>query len=130
MRIFFDNQLDFIDQHHRQIKMLAENIKETLPNIKGGGKNRSLEALGDKIHHMIVYKGNSDSVKPMLVRMINKGVKKLSQPEEGDHLGYYSNMMSKGYGAKFLGYGHFRWNRKAIELTDAEINRVKEFFDL
>lgn len=78
-------------------------------------KSTSLQALADKITHMI-RTGKSDGIKRMLEKIATGRVKSLSKPGFND--------------SEFLGKGHFRWNWKAYTLTPKEIERVKEFFNL
>lgn len=133
--------LEFIDNYWREtskrLNNIIDKIKNELPIIydtesigdnlslvnssdgndtwSGTNKSTSLEALANKIIHMI-RTGKSDGIKRMLEKIATGRVKSLSKPGV--------------YDSEFLGKGHFRWNWKAYTLTPKEIERVKEFFNL
>lgn len=96
-------------------------VSEVLTRVMG--QSVTLKILADKINNMI-YKGRANDVKPMLEKICTGRIKTLSQPP--------SKYKKKTYGdyAEFLGKGHFRWDRQAYTLTEAEIRRVKEYFNI
>jgi hypothetical protein len=79
------------------------------------GESSSLKALADKITHMI-RTGKSDGVKRMLEKIATGRIKSLRQPGTWE--------------SEYLGKGHFRWNHQSYKLTDDEVKRVKEYFNL
>jgi len=109
-----NNDVKKISKHLSIIKYSALNNWDISGLITG--KNYTLIALADKIRHMIL-KGDSINIKPMLLRIINKGIHKLSQHNKNDN-----NM--------FLGYGHFRWNYQLYILNDVEIKQIKTYFNM
>jgi hypothetical protein len=136
----FKTDLDFIDDFNKIKKEIVQNILENLPimeevkksknllslvkksDLKGRwkkdtilGKSSNLDCLARKIEHMILNIGCPNSVRPMLESICKNKIKKLSQDN-----GRYDN--------DFLGHGHFRWDYKAITLSENEIKRVKEYF--
>ena len=137
-------ELDYLDTHwkdtRKRLDDIANKIKTQLPIIndvkqpEGNeklktikysdldgpwntyGKSPGLEVLADKIVHMINM-GRSDSIKRMVEKIATGRIKSLSKPSNyGD--------------AEFLGKGHFRWNDQAYRLSQREIERLKEFFNL
>ena len=144
-----NNNLDFLSNYWKHAQDIATTIKQELPkgtskvrmigkhlgvinysdmtnwDVKGmfGNGTPALQALANKISHMI-YKGDAVNVKPMIIAIVNTGVKKQSKPP---------SKSSKFHGdahAEFLGYGHFRWNDGAYELTKEEVLKVKTYFNL
>lgn len=138
-----ESDLEYLDSHWRETSKKLEDIidklKNELPYLKNQrptkvsdklrvakhsdmedewnveGKSTSLDALANKIVHMI-RTGKSDGVKRMVEKIATGRIKSLSQPRRNDN--------------EYLGKGHFRWNWKAYTLTPREIERVKEFFNL
>jgi hypothetical protein len=84
------------------------------------GYSESLKALADKLEHMILYKGNADSVKLMITKIASGRIKKLTK----------KNNSYKGQKGDFLGYGHFRFNNRAYTLNKFELFRIRQFFEL
>jgi hypothetical protein len=138
----FKTELDFIDNFNKTKKEIVQNILDELPIIEevnqsdnllnvvkkndlNGkwnketklGRSLNLESLSEKIRHMILYIGCPNSVRPMLESICKNKIKKLSKDN-----GRYDN--------DFLGFGHFRWDYKAITLSENEIKRVKEYFKI
>jgi len=138
----FKTELDFIDNFNDIKRKIVQNILDELPIIEevnqsdnllsvvkkndlNGkwnketklGRSLNLESLSKKIEHMILNIGCPNSVRPMLESICKNKIKKLSQDN-----GRYEN--------DFLGYGHFRWDYKAITLSENEIKRVKEYFKI
>jgi hypothetical protein len=86
-------------------------------------KSKNLVALVSKLTHMI-EKGDACNIKPMLMRMVYKGIKKQTKPAT-------KNPIFKRSDAEFLGHGHFRWNHGGCyTLTKSELECVKTFFEL
>jgi hypothetical protein len=139
----YSEDLEFIDSYwketNKRLAGIINKIKTELPVLKKptsddeglilktvnfsdmedswkGGTSDGLNALADKISHMI-YTGKSDGIKRMIEKIATGRIKSLSKP---DAL----------FGAEYLGKGHFRWNNQAYVLTPKEIERVKEFFNL
>ena len=138
----FQKDIDFIDSFNKERNRITKNIVQNLPCLeeieqnnnklkfisfskldenwgsgKVNGKSVALEALADKIRHMIFDIGCPNSVKPMLESICKNKIKKQTQKYKQDV-------------GSFLGYGHFRWDRKAYKLTKEEIERVKSFFNI
>jgi hypothetical protein len=136
--------LEFIDSYwretNRKLEEIISKIKSELPVMDqpseiqsdidsklklknysdirgwdGGSRSKSLEALADKIEHMI-RTGKSDGIKRMVEKIATGRVKSLSKPDWDS--------------TEYLGKGHFRWNNQAYLLSKEEVDRVKEFFKL
>lgn len=150
-------KLEFLDTYWKNAKEIAFDIKHDLPNIpsedrkvKKIGKylsvinysdlgntwsvhtinNGGLIALGDKISTMIL-KGDACNVKPMVESICDNRIKNLRQPNHSDSEwrtddGGNEKMVNLGN----IGKGHFRWDFQAYTLTDIELNRVKEYFNI
>jgi hypothetical protein len=146
--IDLNNDLDFLSNHWKHAEDIASTIVHELPvgetkvrmigkhlgvimfsdmqnwSVKDmDGKSTNLKILADKISNMI-YKGDAVNVQPMIRSIVQRGIKKQSKPPSAD------NKRNHGDTAEFLGFGHFRWNNMAIELTPTEVQRVKEYFKL
>ncbi len=93
------------------------------------GKSTTLEILADKIYSMII-KGDAVNVKPMLLRIINKGVKNLKQPGYSSYKWVNINGNEKRKNLGNIGKGHFRWNYQSYVLNEKEIKHLKKFFKL
>jgi len=142
-----DGGLDYIDTHWKKYTDIGHNIRKNLPDVRTGnerevgkrlrvkpyselenwnikdlsGFSSNLDALAEKITHMM-YTGKGDSIKPMLNSIVNKGVKTQYR--------FKNKKGDKDLERGSLGKGHFRWNWRAYTLTDREINKVKDFFNL
>lgn len=145
--IKFENRISFISDHRKKLDSVCNGLFEDFnpkepKNVTKIGKflytiqynhldnwdirqlletgySPNLIALSDKLNHMI-NKGDACNVKPMLMRMIFKGIKKQTTPAR-----------FKGDCGEFLGYGHFRWNHgNCYTLTGEELNQIKTFFGL
>lgn len=92
------------------------------------GKSETLQALSDKICHMI-YKGRAEAIKRMVKAICNNNIKKLTKPASKfcKENTQYSGIIYKG---DFLGYGHFRWNNRMYVLNSAEIQHLKKYFKI
>ena len=135
-----DGGLGYIDTHYNEMKSKLEKIKDRIKNelpligepLKSdgklkpvnykdleswstSGKSDTLTALADKLIHMIDT-GKSHSIKPMLKAIVSGRIKKLKKPDI--------------YRTESLGKGHFRWNNRAYTLTNNEIEKIKQFFNL
>lgn len=88
-----------------------------------GGDSETLKVLADKINYMILQ-GRANNVKPMLEKICTNRIKSFSQPR--------SKQAEKDYGKKtdFIGRGHFKWNFGVHTLTETEVKRVKEYFNI
>lgn len=93
------------------------------------GASKTLNVLADKIHYMI-YKGRANDVKPMIEKICSGRIKKLSQPITKHQKLINKEYVKPLYTSEFLGYGHFRWNRKAYTLNEAEIKHLKQYFNI
>jgi hypothetical protein len=111
-RISFKNNIDYLSNHYKVKNKIIEKLHEDF------SQTESLKALAGKIEHMVMYIGCPHSVTPMLERIINKGVKTLTQP--GWRAGEGIN----------LGKGHFRWDERAYTLTNDEIEFLKRYMKL
>ncbi len=87
-----------------------------------GGDSETLKVLADKINYMILQ-GRANDVKPMLEKICTGRIKSLSRPKGK----CWDNENIK---AEYLGKGHFRWDYGAHTLTEMEIKRVKEYFNM
>lgn len=154
-KIQFNGKLDFISEYHNRLKIESNKIKNELPysaenpkpkkglnfvqfkDIKNSwtvkdllyGDNfyesENLKLLANKINRMII-KGNAEGVKRMVESFFTTGIKKLSQPPSKEAIeNKYHNRFSE-----FIGYGHFREDWKAVTLTEFELKRVKEYFNI
>lgn len=104
------------------------SVKDVL--AKKFGVSPTLKILADKIAHMII-KGDAVNVKPMLVKIVSGRVKHFSIPKDKETIKLfekYGSLIDRN--SNPLGFGHFRWNRKAHTLTQAEINHIKKYFKL
>ena len=142
-----NEDLDFLNSYWKKVNDIGFKIKKELPNFNSKiirtdgrlcfikysdldnwsvdslmGKSNNLVTLANKISYMISM-GNGNSVKPMLEKIVSRGVKSLSHPPTK-----YGR--SIGSTTEFLGKGHFRWDFGAVVLTDKEIKRIKEYFNL
>jgi hypothetical protein len=143
-----NNDLDFLSNYWKHANDIALDIRRELPkgqtkvrmigkhlgvimfselknwDVKGMfGGSPALQALGDKISAMI-SKGDAVNVQPMILSIVQRGVKKQSHPPSRH------NKRNYGSTAEFLGVGHFRWNYTAYELTAEELQRVKTYFNV
>lgn len=91
-------------------------VEDVLKRQAGVSKN--LEALADKIYHMI-YRGRANDVKPMIDKIATGRIKKLTK--KSSH---------SGDDGEYLGRGHFRWNNTAYTLDQDELNHIKTYFEL
>ncbi len=153
-----NNDLSFLNEYHNKLKTITNNIVENLPILENKQiiekhkdykfihiieyKNltdwkptlsdkkvsNNLKQLADKISHMI-NTGKADSIKPMLVSIINNNIKKLYKKGAGNDT-TVSNHTGELVYTTCLGKGHFRWNESPIILTNEEINHVKKYFNL
>lgn len=149
----------FLDTYWKEAKNVAQRITKELPQLnepqvkstgklyfikfsditdswsvkdllcKLYGKSPNLEVLADKISSMI-YKGNADSVKQMLEKICTGRVKNLKQPDLNRSTIDNNGVRTAEKFSETLGKGHFRWNRRAYTLTDAEIKHIKQYFKL
>ena len=86
------------------------------------GRSGMLIQLAEKLVYMI-NKGDSHNIEPMLKRIIYKGEKRFQIPT-----GYTSD--DRFPNRDTVGRGHFRRSRVTFNLTELEINRIKEYFKL
>ena len=146
--IDLNNDLDFLSNHWKHANNIASKIVCELPvgetkvrmigkhlgiimfsdlknwSVKDmDGKSTNLKILASKISAMI-DKGDAVNVQPMIRSIVQRGIKKQSKPPSAH------NKREHGSTAEFLGYGHFRWNETAIELSAEEVLRVKTYFKL
>jgi hypothetical protein len=101
-------------------------------NLKGGlGRSEYLEALADKIEHMIL-RGRAKDVEPMVSRIINRGVVNLRQPNysEFEWVVQKDGVNEKCRNLGNIGKGHFRWNHRAYTLNKEELERLRIYFKL
>lgn len=99
---------------------------ETILN-RLGGDSETLKVLADKINYMIL-EGRANDVKPMLEKICSGRIK--SQTHKVKKVYEKSKHLSETYHNNYLGKGHFRWNFKAHILTESEIKRVKQYFNI
>lgn len=148
------NDLNFLESYWERAKLIARRIEKELPiitvnhkkvgefihvvqfkdlenwGITPNEKSKNLSALADKLVDMI-YQGRAKDVKPMVLKIVSGRIKKQSKPiSKRDRMVNRRDPQYIKYTAEFLGYGHFRWNYQAYKLTDTEINRLKEFFEI
>lgn len=105
------------------------DVKDILS--KNLGQSPTLKILANKIAHMI-YRGNADSVKPMIEKIISGRFKHFSKPVS-EEMKKRNMEFGKEYGivsAEPLGFGHFRWDNIVHTLTQAELNHIKKYFRL
>lgn len=93
-----------------------------------GGNSKVLEALADKINYMILQ-GRANDVKPMLEKICT-GRKKSLTKKRRKSVTQYQLEISEVYHSEYLGKGHFRWNYQAYTLSDDEIKRIKDYFNI
>jgi|JFJP01.1.fsa_nt_gi hypothetical protein len=142
----FTNELDFLGSFWKEAQRITGNISTELPKINPKakmigkhlavvqykdlenwsveglfGKSENLDALARKISFM-VNKGDAQNVKPLIERILTKGVKAQTKPK----------LVRTGYtcDAEFYGFGHFRWDYKAYILKADELKRVREYFNM
>jgi len=96
-------------------------VKEILTRVMG--QSVTLKILANKINYMIL-EGRANDVKPMLEKICTGRIKSLSHPKNKK----YDNIPN--ITAEYLGKGHFRWNYQAHTLNEAEIRRIKEYFNI
>jgi len=140
------NNIEFLSLYHKELKKISKDIKTNLhildsslvvkdrgvlqfvkfsdlkdswlPSDYMGAKSKNLEILGRKLCNMI-ERGRAIDIKPMVKSIINDKIKKLT----------HKNSCGINEG-EFLGYGHFRWDFKAITLKENEIQKLKQYFNL
>lgn len=71
-------------------------------------KYKNLKILEQKCKHMVYNLGQPNDILPFLKSIASNKIKKLTKP-------------NKSGAGDFLGYGHFRWNYKAIVLSKKEL---------
>jgi hypothetical protein len=102
-------------------------VKEVLSRVMGNSE--TLNVLADKINYMIL-EGRAKDVKPMLEKIISRqkhfGHKKSKEVKRIEYLKNTTGDTSDNY----YGKGHFKWNYQAYTLNEAEIRRVKEYFNI
>ncbi len=138
-----DDQLKFIDSHYLKLMRIAENIKNNLPKIKNtpkiknrlfhiikfsdiqdswsvedlmGNNAKCLELLAGKLSYMIM-KGDSPNVRPMLEKIVTGRIKTFK-------------FRNKHGVVVNCGKGHFRIGTTSFILSERELNKIKEFFNL
>lgn len=96
-------------------------VKDTLTRVMG--QSKTLKILANKINYMILM-GRANDVKPMLQKIATGRIKSFSHPR--------SKEAEKRFGknTEFLGRGHFRWEYGVHTLTEGELRRIKEYFNL
>lgn len=150
----FSYDLNFIVNHRKQLKEASDRIRKELPilwepeqfestipvfgqyrgtgnDIKALFKSKraytisyNLTELANKLNHMMSY-GYNDSIMPMLTRIAENRQKKFKGWEiHGNH--EYSGNDPDHYRP----FGHFRIGTTGYVLTDREVERVKEYFNL
>lgn len=107
------NSLVKTDPKYRFLKTVSYS---DMDNWSPKNDSETLKTLGNKLCDMI-SRGRAKDIKPMIHRILTKGVKKHSQPRYLD-------------GSDFLGHVHFRWDFKGHTLTKPELNRLKEYFKM
>lgn len=122
---YINNSIQFISNHRKQLDYHFNKFFDFLylKKSKAFFKVINYSDLGDswlfedysglralyyKCRHMVYDLGQPNDVLPMLKSIASNRVKKLTQP-------------SKFGQGDFLGYGHFRWNYKAIVLSKKEL---------
>ena len=78
----------------------------------------------------MILKGRANDVKTMLLRIVNKGVKNLVQPEHSEWELMLKDGNEKRRSLGNIGKGHFRWDYGAHTLNDIEIKRIIEYFNI
>ena len=154
-KIVFNSSLDFISSYHSRVKQECERIKTELPYSKENPKpkkglhfvefkdigeswsvsdllrgadfyeSKNLILLANKIERMFLS-GNAEGVKRMIESFFTTGVKKQSQPPPR----YAVEQKLHNRFADFLGYGHFREGHRSVKLTEFELEKVREFFNI
>lgn len=137
----FKNDLEFITTYYRELKNVSQRIHnyfyQTYNNLVIGKLNfvnysnlknwnvsdeyvfsEGLRKFADKICYMI-DRGQNDNIMPMLIRIIERRVKKFHRPS------LYSS-----YNSETIGVGHFRIGGAAYTLTDEDIDIIKDYFNL
>lgn len=154
-KIVFKNSLDFISEYHKRVKEECEKIRNELPYSKENPKpkkglhfiefkdittswsvsdllrgedfyeSKNLILLANKIERMFI-RGNAEGIKRMVESFYTTGIRKLSQPPSKESIeNKYHNRHTE-----FIGYGHFREDWRAVTLTEFELQKVKEYFNL
>lgn len=102
-----------------------KELRKELDKFIQGMPTKSIQALADKIEHMVNNIGCPESVKPMLLSIINGNVK--AWGEGGKQLGKRTKLTHSGQN-EYLLIGHFREHGFGYVLTAEELNHVKNFF--
>lgn len=122
---YINNSLLFISNHRKQLdhhfneffnSLYVESPKKYFKVVRYSDientwlieKYENLKILTQKCKHMVYVLGQPNDVLPLLKSIASNKLKKLTQP-------------NKHGSGEFLGYGHFRWNYKAIILSKKEL---------
>lgn len=143
-KITFKNEFDFLSSQHKKREEICENIKQFFKDnfspigepLNGSKHLRivqfkdmenwdvtnlnspTLNALAQKIYHMIWNIGSPGSVPEMLKKIATGRIKKLRKPP-GKNTHHY-------FKTENLGLGHFRWNYRAYQLNSRELEVVNK----
>lgn len=101
------------------------SIENNLDKING--ISTTLTILADKINYMIIN-GRANDVQIMIEKICSGRIKSLTKKPSKRNVG--DKNICEAYCNLFLGRGHFRWNYRAHTLNKAELERLREYFDV
>lgn len=132
--------MDILDIYCNRQKMLEQELKDFVDEYDG--KNgEMINALADKINHMCNNIGCPSSVKPMLLSICERKIKKWAKGDDRGkqlhgfptwyidrHYQIKNNREPEKNGKHDIDVGHFRWNWKSYMIDRDDAEYIFHFF--